>query len=53
MEALSFTKEFKKSQIFKINNAQKLYHNSFCLPSGQNLSKSSIKKLQYLNKFKR
>ncbi len=47
-------KEFKKSQIFKINNAQKLYHNSFCLPSGQNLSKSSIKKIaNYLNKFKR
>lgn len=38
-------KEFKKHQRYKLNNALKLYHSSFCLPSGFALNKNKIKKI--------
>ena len=47
-------KQFKNSEFFKIKNALKLYYNSFCLPSGQNLSKKSIKEIvECLHKFEK
>ncbi len=49
---LNLQRHLKTFQKYKVNNANKLYQNSLCVPSDDNISNSDVDKISnYIKKF--